>query len=147
MIIRPLRADEADGCVVLGGAQVHLSATQYAQEISAPGRHWLAAELDGHLVGFAGTWDAPDGCHLLAIAVDPVHRRHGIATALLDRLLDDAGARDAGPVTLEVRADSAAAIALYESRGFCEAGRRPHYYQDADAIIMSRPPAIAPGGR
>jgi ribosomal-protein-alanine N-acetyltransferase len=72
------------------------------------------------------------------VAVDPPERRGGVATLLLQELLEKAG-HDA-PYTLEVRASNGPAIALYERFGFRAAGTRPRYYRDTgeDAMIMWR---------
>ena len=80
------------------------------------------------------------------VAIDPDHRRQGIASALLDELLaeiDDPAAR----YTLEVRQSNLGAIRLYERYGFRSAGRRRRYYQDngEDALIMWRTPGTRRG--
>lgn len=139
MILRRLEAADAQRCVALAGDRLGLTAAQYADEVTRPDRHWIGVEIEGELTAFAGAWDAPDDCHLLAIAVSPELRRRGFGRALLARLIEDATARAAGPMTLEVRADNEAAIGLYTSCGFVETGRRPSYYRDADAIIMTLP--------
>ncbi|MDX1510349.1 MAG: ribosomal protein S18-alanine N-acetyltransferase [Nitriliruptorales bacterium] len=141
MILRQLDVTDAERCVLLGGNRLGLTAAQYAEEFRRDDRQWLGVEIDGELVAFAGAWDAPDDCHLLAIAVARSRRRRGLGRALLVRLVEDAADRAAGPMTLEVRADNLAAIGLYRSCGFVETGRRPSYYRDADAVIMTRPPA------
>jgi len=71
--------------------------------------------------------------------VREAHRRTGIATALLGRLLAEARACQASRAYLEVRAGNAAAQALYEACGFCVVGRRRHYYSNPqeDALIMA----------
>jgi len=76
--------------------------------------------------------------HLMNVAVDPAARRQGLATMLLEEMLDRAGS-DA-PYTLEVRTSNAPAIALYERFGFKAAGTRRQYYADTgeDALIMWR---------
>jgi ribosomal-protein-alanine N-acetyltransferase len=76
--------------------------------------------------------------HLMNIAVDPDARRRGLATMLLDEMIERAGRDDA--YTLEVRTSNAAAIALYERFGFRPAGTRRRYYADTgeDALIMWR---------
>ena len=73
------------------------------------------------------------------VAVDDRLLRQGIATALIERLLEIAD----GPgeqYTLEVRTSNDAAIRLYEKFGFRSAGRRRGYYHDnrEDALIMWR---------
>jgi ribosomal-protein-alanine N-acetyltransferase len=84
--------------------------------------------------------------HIMNIAVDPAHRRLGIATELLASLyarIDDPDAR----YTLEVRQSNHSAIHLYEREGFRAAGLRRRYYQDngEDALIMWRTPATLLG--
>jgi ribosomal-protein-alanine N-acetyltransferase len=76
--------------------------------------------------------------HVMNIAVEPNHRRQGVARGLLDALLDKGG-REAN-YTLEVRVSNAAAIALYEAYDFRAVGTRRRYYADngEDAIIMWR---------
>jgi [ribosomal protein S18]-alanine N-acetyltransferase len=76
--------------------------------------------------------------HLMNIAVDPIVRRRGLGSRLLDAMLERAGADSA--YTLEVRTSNMPAIALYERYGFRSAGTRPRYYQDTgeDAMIMWR---------
>ncbi|KAJ55050.1 alanine acetyltransferase [Actibacterium mucosum KCTC 23349] len=79
---------------------------------------------------------------LLTIAVDPAHRRKGLGVKLVRGFLRDAAARSATEAFLEVAADNAAAIALYQKTGFAESGRRARYYQKPDgsrldALILS----------
>jgi ribosomal-protein-alanine N-acetyltransferase len=70
------------------------------------------------------------------VAVTPGLRRQGIASQLMDRLFEEAGA-DAR-YTLEVRTSNHGAIAMYERLGFRPAGYRRAYYHDngEDALIM-----------
>ena len=93
--------------------------------------------------GFALIRTAADQAELLTIAVDPGHRRRGMATTLLARCR--AQARERGAVTLfiEVAADNRGAIALYEKTGFVRTGHRPDYYTCPDgtrsgALVMAR---------
>jgi ribosomal-protein-alanine N-acetyltransferase len=93
------------------------------------------AEEDGLVLGFlASRQTAPGEREILFIAVDPVHRRRGIAKRLLQNELD--GLR--GEWFLEVRESNLAAIRLYESLGFSVAGKRENYYPDPPepAIVM-----------
>ena len=83
--------------------------------------------------------------HVMNVAVDPVHRRHGIATRLLRELIGVLG--EDARLTLEVRISNRGAIALYEAFGFLAAGVRRRYYADngEDALIMWRTPATLEG--
>lgn len=44
---------------------------------------YFAARRDGHLVGVVGCEMQHGACRLVHFAVDPEHRRHGVATALV----------------------------------------------------------------
>jgi ribosomal-protein-alanine N-acetyltransferase len=108
---------------------------------------WCLAALRGEtMVGYLVCSRYDTVWHVMNVAVDPAHRRTGIATALLTGLIErinDSRAR----FTLEVRESNVGAIALYERYGFRAAGRRRRYYQDngEDAVIMWRTPATASG--
>jgi ribosomal-protein-alanine N-acetyltransferase len=90
------------------------------------------------IVGYLICSRYADVWHLMNIAVDPLARRQGYATALLEEMLRRAGPDE--PYTLEVRTSNAGAIRLYEQFGFRSAGTRPRYYHDTgeDAVIMWR---------
>lgn len=88
--------------------------------------------------GFALTRTIADESELLTLAVDPNHRRQGIAGNLTKEWL---GRTTAQTAFLEVAADNAAAHALYAKYGFAETGRRKGYYQrigghSVDAVLM-----------
>jgi len=100
-------------------------------------RHYLVAEADGRIVGYAGLAVAADQADVQTIAVDERYRRRGIGAALLEALLAEAARRGATAVYLEVRADNAPAQAMYERFGFERIGLRRRYYHDGtDAITM-----------
>jgi [ribosomal protein S18]-alanine N-acetyltransferase len=114
------------------------SLAMFVLELSKPSGVCLAADVEGELVGYLVCSRYDTVWHVMNIAVDPDRRRRGIATALLQALLEKVG-RDA-PVTLEVRHSNTGAIALYERFGFRSAGVRRRYYADngEDAVIMWR---------
>lgn len=110
-------------------------------------RYYLAAvpAADEPLAGYAGLAVYGDGAHVEAyvqtLAVAAPAQRRGLGGRLLDALLAEAQRRGARTVGLEVRADNAVALAMYERRGFQVVGRRRGYYQPsgADALVMVRP--------
>ena len=116
------------------------SLAMFVLELSKPSGLCLAAvdarsaKLAGYLIvaRYDTVW------HLMNVAVEPARRREGIACALLEQMIDRAGAEQ--QYTLEVRTSNAPAIALYERFGFRSAGTRPRYYRDTgeDAVIMWR---------
>ena len=90
-------------------------------------------------MGYAGMHIAADEGFLDNVAVAPASRRGGVASALLDVLLAEGRARGLSRLTLEVRPSNAAALALYEKKGFTCDGVRPGFYRDPaeDAAIYS----------
>ena len=79
---------------------------------------------------------------LLLLAVDPAHRRKGLASRLLDRLFRDAQERGAQRLLLEMRRGNPAEL-LYRAHGFMPIGERLKYYRTPggerlDAITFCR---------
>jgi [ribosomal protein S18]-alanine N-acetyltransferase len=123
------------------------SLAMFVLELSKPSGICLAAVLRGRLVGYVICSRYDTVWHLMNVAVDNRLRRQGIATALLERLFDDAD-QPGEQYTLEVRPSNREAITLYERFGFRSAGRRRGYYHDnkEDALIMWRTVAsLEPG--
>jgi ribosomal-protein-alanine N-acetyltransferase len=108
----------------------------FVLELSKPSGICLAAERDGKLVGYLVCARYDDVWHLMNVAVDPGHRRHRIATELIERMFERAG--PGARCTLEVRVSNQVAIEMYQRFGFRSAGRRRRYYHDngEDALIM-----------
>mgnify|MGYP001268699918 FL=1 len=121
------------------------SLAMFVLELSKPGGECLAVRRGGDLTGYVICSRYEDAWHIMNVAVDPRHRRQGIATALLNELIERLG--EDARMTLEVRPSNAGAIALYERFGFLGAGTRRRYYQDngEDALIMWRTPATREG--
>lgn len=112
----------------------HLSAYYSA----APRRAYFIAELDGEVVGGAGTSPmagATDTAKLQKLYVAPAAQRHGIATALTRMVEDFARQAGFGTLYLETHHNLAAAIALYRALGYAESSEplpeSPHTTMDA----------------
>jgi len=116
------------------------SLAMFVLELSKPSSICLAAVAPAErtLQGYLICSRYAEVCHLMNIAVDPPLQRRGIATALMEALLERAGTEQ--EFTLEVRPTNEPAIRLYEQFGFRRAGTRPRYYHDTgeDALIMWR---------
>ena len=102
------------------------SASTFANELGIPFSRALVAEVEGQgAVACAVWWRVAAELYLLNLAVAPENRRQGIARAPFSReVLPGAGAEAAEQVTLEVAAENAPALALYEAFGFAPVGRR-----------------------
>jgi len=108
----------------------------------------LTARNDRTIAGFAIMHYADDTAHLNLLAVDPAHRRRGIARRLVAWLEESALTAGTFVVGLEVRALNQPAREFYRTLGYREVGRVPGYYQGIEAAIrmerdvrVSRPAA------
>lgn len=116
------------------------TAAMYREELALTDtRHYLVAEDEGTVVGYAGLIAYDDEAHVATIGVTRSRQGEGIGARLLDALLAEADRRSP-VVLLEVRADNEHAQELYRRRGFAEIGRRRGYYQPSgtDAVVMRR---------
>ena len=130
------------------------SLAMFVLELSKPSGVCLAAlrpagtadDVRGAIVGYLICSRYDRVWHVMNVAVDPEHRRIGIASGLLNRLLERIDDPES-QITLEVRRSNAAAITLYERLGFRGAGIRRRYYADngEDALIMWRTPGTLAG--
>ena len=80
---------------------------------------------------------------ILRIGTHPDYQRQGIASQIFARLNTELKTRQVESLLLEVRADNAPAIALYEQQEFALIHKRKGYYQTphqpaVDALIMQR---------
>lgn len=98
----------------------------------------LVAEIDGRVVGYLIATQYVEVWHLLDLAVHVRHRRHYVATELLENFFELTGRDQHRGYTLEVRKSNRGAIKMYESFGFICTGLRKGYYSDnaEDALIM-----------
>jgi ribosomal-protein-alanine acetyltransferase len=119
----------ADGCSAFAA-----SPAAKVGERDAPAPERLSPQAIGFLVAQCGTpeWELEN------MAVLPAFRRQGVGAALLSTLLEEARARRAERILLEVRVSNCSAIRLYGQGGFQPLARRPGYYQNPaeDALIL-----------
>lgn len=140
MTIRALRDNDLGRVLAIENASFAAPWTEgmLRSELGRSDRAWFVAEVDDEVAAFAGILIIGADAHLMDIAVDPAHRRCGLARELIVALSREAVARGATRLTLEVRASNAAALALYASCGFDATGRRTGYYPETgeDALVL-----------
>ena len=117
------------------------------------GYHSLVLREEGEIRAYAFASGAAGESHILNICVDPNHRGQGYAKDLIRQCIATVMINGAKVMFLEVRESNHGAIALYESMGFVETGRREDYYRrrnkndskqtksfniKEDALLMSR---------
>ena len=117
----------------------HWSVEQYEAlfRVSSPHRVALLIEEESHVQGFVIARVVGEEWEIENMAIAGPARRRGLGTRLFGELLDQARARGAKAVFLEVRESNRAARALYEKWAFLESGSRKRYYKDPveDAIL------------
>lgn len=101
----------------------------------------IVANAVGDIVGYCLYQVVFEQAEILRIGTNPQYQRQGIASQLFVALNKELRNHKAESLILEVRADNAPAIALYEQQGFTLIHRRKGYYQQphqaaVDALIM-----------
>ena len=112
------------------------SEKQIAESIESPGYTFFVACLGGTFAGYIGIEWCLDEGNICNVAVSPNARRAGVATALVEALVDEAKRRGAVRLFLEVNENNAAAKSLYDKFGFTVSYRRPNYYGSEAAFVM-----------
>jgi [ribosomal protein S18]-alanine N-acetyltransferase len=123
------------------GTEAWSRASYLAELADTRNRYYIAAEgPDGALLGWAGVLVIGDAAEIMTVGVVPSARRAGTGRQMLDALLAEAVSRGAYEAFLEVRADNAAARAMYRNAGFDEIGLRRGYYAGGtvDAVTMRK---------
>ena len=95
------------------------------------------------LAGFIMARFAADEAEILSIAVEAAARGRGLGRKLLHRNLARLAALGVRTVFLEVGADNAPALKLYDGMGFEQVGTRERYYGgdvalDSTALVLRR---------
>jgi ribosomal protein S18 acetylase RimI-like enzyme len=100
------------------------------------------AEMQGlaHVIGYAliAFRKGSKKARLYSIASDPEYRLgsgRGLGGLLLAACEEEAARRGAESLVLEVRADNARAIAMYDERNYVKFGTIPDYYEDGASAL------------
>lgn len=104
---------------------------------------YIACDARRRIAGFSMLRLAADEAELMTIAVDPKWRGKGVGAALMQAMFADLMLSPARRMFLEVAADNAAAIRLYDKLGFARLSERKGYYArpggaPATALVMGR---------
>ena len=104
---------------------------------------YLVAKIENKIIGYIGMWFVMDECHITNIAVLSEYRNRGIATKLINEMLNLCKEHGTTYIMLEVRESNIPAQKLYSKFNFTEEVVRKDYYKNPngtreDAIVMSR---------
>ncbi|HEY9078680.1 GNAT family N-acetyltransferase [Magnetovibrio sp.] len=121
------------------------SAASFDTTLRMPGAYGFMAVRHGddEPLGFALFRAGGGEAEVLTVATRPFARGQGIASALMTQGLSLAKDLGAETMFLEVAADNASALRLYQALGFVQTGQRKGYYARAegppvDALVMAR---------
>ena len=120
MLVRSARPEDR------AGIEAVQRASPEASQWDPAGYDVTVAEIEGTVAGFLVTRRiVEEELEILNLAVDPQHRRAGVARALIEPLMKAIR----GDIFLEVRESNVTAQRFYQAIGFEEVSRRPAYYQ------------------
>lgn len=92
--------------------------------------------IEDELVGFIYIVKSIDSIDIVDIVVDENNRRKGIASLLINYVVDNN--KDINKIFLEVNEHNESAIKTYKKNGFETISVRKKYYGSDDAIVMKR---------
>ncbi len=91
----------------------------------------------GEAKGFISVNLLSGEAEILRVVVSKEARLQGVASKMIDSLIETLRKMDCKTVFLEVNDQNYPAVSLYQKKGFIEVGRRPDYYEKGqDAILM-----------
>ena len=115
------------------------SETQFRAELTNTFSKSLIIRKARHIIAFAIVWSAADEIQIANVAISAASRRIGLATFLLQTIIEMARLNGSKTAHLEVRRSNLGAISLYQKIGFEISGIRKNYYTSPkeDAYLMS----------
>ena len=116
------------------------SANSIASELDNRLAFWLVVLEGDQVIGYVGSQTVLGETDMMNIAIHPDHRNCGIATKLIEALIQALTERGSCSLMLEVRASNEPAKNLYSKMGFETVGVRKNYYRNPreDAMILRK---------
>ena len=98
---------------------------------------YIVAKINKNIVGFAGIKYNFSTVEIMNIVTNKNYRRKGIATIMLNNLIELSKEFNVSKIELEVNEKNISAINLYQKKGFKQVGIRKKYYNGIfDAVLM-----------
>ena len=100
------------------------------EETDNPTALFFVAKDNGKTVGYIGANNILGEVFITNVAVTAEYRRKGVATSLINELINRCKKEKALYLTLEVRRSNISAVNLYEKLGFSLVGERKDFYSN-----------------
>lgn len=138
IILRNWTKNDIDEIAIIEKDCMTLPWTQkmLAEEYDNPYFYCIVAQKEDEIAGYINYHHTCDQYHIANMAVKQCYRREGIASMLLESVINRAKSQGITGITLEVGAENTAAINLYNKYGFKTEGIRKNYYKTQHAYIM-----------
>ena len=105
VVIRSVRYSDLDQLTEIEKICFSLPWTKnsFEKELNNDLAYYQCAEEDGIIMGHMGMWRILDECHITNVAVLPKYRKMGIATSLINKMIEICKCSEIRAMTLEVR--------------------------------------------
>ena len=148
IVVREARQSDLDAIARLENESFEsdrVSRRSLREFLRAKHRPVIAATIDDEIAGYAlvALRKGARAVRIYSLAVAARFGRRGVGRALMQACEAYARRHGRSALTLEVRYDNAAAIALYESLGFRQFGEHAHYYSDGATALRYEKPFLA----
>ena len=148
IVVREARPGDLDAIARLENESFEtdrVSRRSLREFLRAKHRPVIAATIDDEIAGYAlvALRKGARAVRIYSLAVAARFARRGVGRALMQACEAYARRHGRSALTLEVRYDNAAAIALYESLGFRQFGEHAHYYSDGATALRYEKPFLA----
>lgn len=110
----------------------------FKSELQSENSQYLVAKLNNEIIGFAGIKIIIDEADIMNIVTKKAYRNQGIGTLLLNEIISLCQKLNLNSISLEVNEINKSAIHLYKNFGFEKVGNRKKYYNNSNAILMTK---------
>ena len=141
MIIRKANLDDVEAIVSLDQEvlQTNWHEKLYAESIVLKDTQSLVLDHEGRLIGFLIYRNIGGDFEIIQLALNKAYQRQGLASMMIDFMIQDAQSSHIEFIYLEVEMDNLPALNLYKKYGFEAIHQRKNYYgQGQDAIVMRK---------
>lgn len=141
MIIRKANLDDVEAIVSLDQEvlQTNWHEKLYAESIVLKDTQSLVLDHEGRLIGFLIYRNIGGDFEIIQLALNKAYQRQGLASMMIDFMIQDAQSSHIEFIYLEVEMDNLPALNLYKKYGFEAIHQRKNYYgQGQNAIVMRK---------